>query len=319
MMMNKRSWFKGLILASILCATGANAQIRYTSSIDPATKNLWSNNSNKMICSLIYDIPQYGYANFMTYSGKSLKTALMIYPKLGIGQSSTMRFIASKPDWHASSNEELLGKIALYPGFKPYVGPTLSWKILANLDRGNQIMMPYTDDKLAKGENIIPTLNHLGFKAAFKKYLSCQEQLLRVNFNDIKMMPLVFKLHKDELTAKSQKHFDEQLEYLKYDKSITKVTIRAYAYDMKQNADNIALAKDRAQVLKDAYLKIGIAEDVIEIVPFNSLTLNTKEENPIVDESVTARNALISLERDTALINKDLEVEVPDVGADSIE
>ena len=47
--------------------------------------------------------------------------------------------------------------------------------------------------------------------------------------------------------------------------------------------------------------------------------LNTKEENPIVDESVTARNALISLERDTALINKDLEVEVPDVGADSIE
>jgi len=255
----------------------------------------------------------------MTYSGKSLKTALMIYPKLGIGQSSTMRFIASKPDWHASSNEELLGKIALYPGFKPYVGPTLSWKILANLDRGNQIMMPYTDDKLAKGENIIPTLNPLGFKAAFKKYLSCQEQLLRVNFNDIKMMPLVFKLHKDELTAKSQKHFDEQLEYLKYDKSITKVTIRAYAYDMKQNADNIALAKDRAQVLKDAYLKIGIAEDVIEIVPFNSLTLNTKEENPIVDESVTARNALISLERDTALINKDLEVEVPDVGADSIE
>ena len=132
-------------------------------------------------------------------------------------------------------------------------------------------------------------------------------------------MPLVFKLHKDELTAKSQKQFDEQLEYLKYDKSITKVTIRAYAYDMKQNADNIALAKDRAQVLKDAYLKIGIAEDVIEIVPFNSLTLNTKEENPIVDESVTARNALISLERDTALINKDLEVEVPDVGADSIE
>ena len=88
---------------------------------------------------------------------------------------------------------------------------------------------------------------------------------------------------------------------------------------MKQNADNIALAKDRAQVLKDAYFKIGIAEDVIEIVPFISLTLNTKEENPIVDESVPARNALISLERDTALINKDLEVEVPDVGADSIE
>ena len=84
-------------------------------------------------------------------------------------------------------------------------------------------------------------------------------------------MPLVFKLHKDELTAKSQKHFDEQLEYLKYDKSITKVTIRAYAYDMKQNADNIALAKDRGEEIKKAYLDAGISEDDITIVPFNAL------------------------------------------------
>ena len=59
----------------------------------------------------------------------------------------------------------------------------------------------------------------------------------------------------------------------------------------------------------------GIDEKIIEIVPFNTLTLNTKESNPIANESVTARNALISLERDIAKINKDMEVIVPDVGA----
>ena len=51
-------------------------------------------------------------------------------------------------------------------------------------------------------------------------------------------------------------------------------------------------------------------------MPFNALTLNTKAENPIVDESVKSRNALITVDRDNALINKDLEANTPDVGTD---
>ncbi len=316
--MRKLNKIKYLIVAMALLSTSAFAQIRYATSITPNAKNLWSTKSNRMTCSLYYEITDYGYANFLTYSGRNLKSALIIHPKLGIGQASVMRFVAAKPDWYSNSKEKLLGKIDLYPGFNPYIGPTLSWKILANLDVGNQILMPYLDDKLASGQNIIPAISPLGFKEAYKKYLSCQEQLIRVNFNDIKMMPLVFKLKSSKLTAKSEQSFNEQLEYLKYDKSISNITIRAYAYDMKVNADNITLAKERAQALKQAYVDIGIDENIIKIVPFNSLTLNTKEENPIADESVTARNAMISLQRDTALINKDLVVEVPDVGADSV-
>ena len=53
------------------------------------------------------------------------------------------------------------------------------------------------------------------------------------------------------------------------------------------------------------------------MVPFNALTLNTKDENPISNEAATSRNALISLERDVAMINKDMEVNIPDVGADT--
>lgn len=75
------------------------------------------------------------------------------------------------------------------------------------------------------------------------------------------------------------------------------------------------MAKDRAESIKNLYTESGIDEKIIEIVPFNTLTLNTKESNPITNESVTARNALISLERDIAKINKDMEVIVPDVGA----
>ena len=251
-----------------------------------AAKKLWSNESSRIACRLIFDIPSYGFANFMTYGGRDLRSAMTLHPKLGIGQASSMRFIAAKPDWNSS-------------------------------DHGNQILMPYTDKKLASGENIVPALNPLGFKDAYKKYLSCQEQLIRVNYNDVRMMPLVFKYQSTELTAKSQEMLNEQVEYLKYDKSIIKISIRAYAYDMAKAQENIALAKDRGEALKKAYTDIGIKEESIEVVPFNALTLNTKDENPISNEAATSRNALISLERDVAMINKDMEVNIPDVGADT--
>lgn len=314
--MKKYASLKYMIFALGLVSSYTFAQIRYSAPMDPTmAKKLWTNENSRINCKLMFDIPSYGLANFMTYAGRDLRSAFVLHPKLGIGQSSYMRFISTKPDWHSVGEERLLGRIELYPGFNPYVGPTLSWKLLAELDHGNQILMPYTDGKLANGQNIIPAISPLGFKPAYRKYLSCQEQLIRVNFNDIKMMPLVFKFRSQELTAKSQQMLNEQLDYLKYDNSIIKIKIRAYAYDMEKAPDNTSLAKERAEHIKKAYTDIGIKEDIIEIVPFNTLTLNTKDENPIVNESVTARNALISLERDSALINKDMEVNVPDVGA----
>lgn len=318
MFMKKLTVLKMIMaMAVAVVSMSAFAQIRYQASIDPSSKKLWSNNGDRLSCSLIFDIPEYGFANFMTYSGRTLRSNMTIHPRLGIGQSSFMRFIATKPEWHTASSERRLGRIQIYPGFNPYVGPTLSWKILSELSHGNQILMPYTDTKLAAGQNIIPAISPLGFKSAYHKYLACQENLIRVNFNDVKMTPLVFKVRSQELTAKSKQVLNEQLEYIKLDKSINKVTIRAYAYDMEKNADNISLAKDRGEAIKKAYLDAGIKEDDITIVPFNALTLNTKDDNPLADESVTSRNALITLDRDNALINKDLEVDAPDVGADS--
>ena len=258
--MRKIKTLKILALGLLFVSSTVFSQIRYQASMDPGAKKLWSNQGNKLSCSLIFDIP-------------------------------------------ASSAETLLGKIDLFTGFDPYVGPTLHWKLLAELDHGNQILMPYTDNKLAAGQNIIPSISPLGFKEAYKKYLGCQEKLLRVNFSDIRLLPLVFKYQSDTLTAKSLALLKEQIEYINADQSISKITIRAYAYDLEQNIDNTNMAKDRAESIKNLYTE------------FNTLTLNTKESNPIANESVTARNALISLERDIAKINKDMEVIVPDVGA----
>ena len=119
-------------IASVSVFTGiANAQIRYQAHISPEATKLWTTDRNRLKCSLLFSVPDYGIVNFMTYSGKTLRSNMTVHPKLGIADDSVMRFIATKPEWQSVSNEKLLGKIKLFSGINPYVGPTLSWKILS--------------------------------------------------------------------------------------------------------------------------------------------------------------------------------------------
>lgn len=49
-----------MAMAVAVVSMSAFAQIRYQASIDPSSKKLWSNNGDRLSCSLIFDIPEYG-------------------------------------------------------------------------------------------------------------------------------------------------------------------------------------------------------------------------------------------------------------------
>ncbi|MCR5536648.1 MAG: OmpA family protein [Succinivibrio sp.] len=307
--------FKLLLGMMWLLPCLAMGQVRYSAPIDSSANKLWSNTDSKLACTLIHDIPRFGYAEFKTYGGRVLKSSMQLVPKLGINDKSEIRFISTKPEWQSGGREVLLGRVPIYTGFNPYVGATLAWKILSALSHGQQILMPYTDEKLAAGQNIIPSLSPLGFDKPFQSYMTCQEHLLRVNFADVQMLPLAFQFQSEELTNKSRQRLQSQLDYIKEDKSITVVTIRAYAYDMKTKNENIVMADKRAETLRKLYVAAGIADGQINVVKFNALTLPRDRDVMTPNYNVTARNALVSLERDNAMVDKDLDAQVPDVGA----
>lgn len=307
---------KTVLALSLIGLCGcAYAQIRYEPKIDNTAKKLWSVNDSKVQCDLINDIPGYGTATFRTYSGKSRKTSLSIHPRLGITENSSMRFIATRPEWQSGGAEQLLGRIKLYSGFDAWAGPTVSWKVLNALSQGLQIYMPYTNSTIASGQNIIPSMSPLGFKPQYEKYLDCQRRLLQVSYTDVQMLPVVFKFQKDELTGRSLERLKTQLEYLKEDKAVDHITIRAFAYDMTSKDDNVNLARKRSDTLKKYYSDAGFKDDMIEVKEFNSLTLPNYAEDEPADESPQARNGLVTLSRDSAKVNRDLEASVPDVGA----
>ena len=305
-------------LALCIC-TEALSQIRYEARIDESAKKLWSDESSRILCSLKAEIPDYGYVEFQSLSGNHIKTSMSVHPKLGITQNSIMRFVSARPEWQSGGKEKLLGKIRLYESYAPYAGPTLAWKVMNALAQGRQIYMPYTSTVVASDQNIVPSLSPLGFKTHYSNFLNCQQQLLKVSFNDIQLQPVVFKFQKNELTGRSLDALTNLLSYVKEDKSISSVTIRAFSYDMKDKDECISMAKERADLLKKYFKDAGFDEKAVNVVLFNAMTAQNVDEALEPDTSPEARNGIIELIRDERSGSRIDDLDLPDVGAGSNE
>ncbi|HAH70856.1 MAG TPA: hypothetical protein DCL74_03795, partial [Succinivibrionaceae bacterium] len=149
----------------------------------------------------------------------------------------------------------------------------------------------------------------------YSKFVACQQQLLRVSFNDVQLLPLVFAFQSDKLTSKSERSLKEQLEYLQQDKSINHIVIRTFSYDMNSKDDCIAMAKKRADAIKKYYLDAGFKDEDVELKQFNALTVQAFVEGQEANQEPTARNGLVQLSRDESDPRGLRDLDLPDVGA----
>lgn len=303
---------KSILLLLLFISSISVAQIRYSAKMDISSAQLWSHKDSKISCTLSYVIEGYGRADFTAISGHDKPLSLEIVPKLTLENQTSMRFISAAPDWK-SGDEELLGTIKLYRGFNPFVGNTVSWRVLKALYDGNQVLMPFTDTKRYNNETIIPTMSPIGFRNNYDEFKLCINSLIDVNFNDISMLPIFFMEGSSKLTNSSQVKFNEQLTYMKYDKSINSINIKIFTFGQGDEASNDKLALDRLEALKSEYKKIGFEDDSIykvSIITDEKLSASTRSK-PSDDD---ARKVIITLDRDPLRINRDLEIKMPDIG-----
>ena len=141
----------------------------------------------------------------------------------------------------------------------------------------------------------------------------------KVSFNDIQLQPVVFKFQKNELTGRSLDALTNLLSYVKEDKSISSVTIRAFSYDMKDKDECISMAKDRADLLKKYFKDAGFDEKAVNVVRFIAMTAQNVDEALEPDTSPEARNGIIELIRDERSGSRIDDLDLPDVGAGSNE
>lgn len=304
-----------LLSAALLTAGAASAQIRFEAPMSMAAHQLWSNQSSEISCVLSYAFPEYGRADFVLLSGPHHQLSMEIFPLLSLGTASQMRAVATPPAWKYSSDEEELGRIKLYAGFNPFFGDTVSWRILGALSKGNQVMLPFTDTKRLQGETVVPILSPMGFSKPFQEFLTCQGKLLSYGYKDVQMVAVHFADGGTTLTSASQQALSEQINYIKLDKSVNKIVIRAFAFEKDNSDDNLHLAKERAAAVRRLFTEAGIDGSMIteDAVADRQIAL---KDLSAAEREHTAR-AVIQLSRDPYKVNRSLEITMPDVGVET--
>lgn len=291
----------------------ANAQLRYEAPMNESSHQLWSTQSSRLACYLSYVIPEYGRADFYVSAGRDRTLSFEVFPTMQIGNDSVMRFIEASPLWNASGVETELGRINLYRGFNPFVGDTLSKRMLHSLYRGFEILMPYANTSSSVRQSIVPTLSPLGFKAKFKEFNDCQNGLYPYSFVDVNIVTSSFMPGTATFVPQSLHDVDNQIEYIKLDPSVKTVKIAVFTFGQKDAEANKELSKSRADAIKKYYTDKGIDPASIIMTQYHNENISTTKKLTEKD-TLEARKVVVTIERDPYKIKYDKEIKMPDVG-----
>ena len=299
------------LMAALPCV--AAAQLRFDAPISSAPEaSQWSNKGSKVQCILSFVINDFGRADFTVLSGSEHQYNFELVPIQSIRRPSLMRFIDAPNDWSSSGDERVIGRIRLYEGFNPYVGNSVSLRMLSSLRKGHKILMPFTDEHSLPGETIVPTISSLGFNKAFQEFQTCTSGLITTSYRDIALMALVFEDNESVLIPNFQHQLNRQIEYIQNDEAVNRITIRTFAYGHVDDEENMALAKERADALIKQYVDAGISPDIIETEFSYHNTLSPRTE--VKTSDLDSRKAIVELSRDEYKVRRDHEIRMPDVG-----
>lgn len=314
----RKAGLLGLTLAALCAAwvagnSTATAQVRYEASLSNTDAKDWSTSSSRISCVLSSRIQGYGRADFVLLSGAQRRLSLELFPAVEIASRSKMRIIAAPPEWRPEGDEQEIGEIDLYRGFRPFVGDSVSWAMLRELHTGQRILFPYLAKQPNYTESIVPVLSPMGFAKPYKEFLECSSQLLPFGFADVGFIALMFYDTENRLTPTSDERLHHQIEYAKLDPAISKIIISSFGSGHEDNLDNIRLAKERAETLSRIFVENGISKDLIEIRTYGDEQLATTGYT-ITDRQQSSK-AVIELQRDPFKVDRRLEIDMPDIGA----
>lgn len=312
-----RNFFKlALIVSCVLTCNFAFARIEFATPISKDAAKMWTTSNSPLKCILSYSFTDIGSADFVTYAGRDLnKTGLFLNFKLGVLRNTKMRVIANRPEWQSGNQEEFLGEVKMYKGFAPFIGPSLTWEILTNLNRGRQILLPFEGLRSINSQLIIPVISPLGFKAKMRDFQNCTSKLLRVNFNDLKLLPLIFEYQSTEFDKQTKSYLDNLILYVKADNSVNKIEIKAFSEDMDSKQGNLDLASKRVDYVAKYLEDNGIDKKIIVKKELNPLTLSKDSSYVRERRDIQFRKGLVTLGRNQDLVDPNLELDAfPDVG-----
>ena len=229
-------------------------------------ENYWRVESSVFECRLVSTIPYVGEAVFHTRAGE--ESAFYLNARTNRFLPGEANVTTQFPQWKEDNNRHLLGAVTVLQGRRP-IRLESEWteELLSQLYFGREIALDaniqLADDQIGMSSLV---LSAIGFRPAYKHYLSCLTSLLPSNFDQIKRTALYFPAaNVDEIPEDEKYKLDRIIQLVKHDRRVRSFYVDGHTDGEGNRAANLDISKTRAQLVAQYFMRRGVPGDWITV------------------------------------------------------
>ena len=218
----------------------------------------WSTSSDRNLCSLQQDIPEFGQGRFIREAGKILRVEFSHFnPEISVG---TAQLLSSPPPWRHQreavvlESQHLKGRTSRIS----FQGNEVKYG-LSELVRGMDPTLRYVADN--RPLEIRAHMAAIAINPAYQEFNDCIKNLFPYRFEHVKHSKLYFATDKSILTTKAKRRLDQVISYINADKRVISVRIDAYTDDRGFSLYNRKLGIQRAKAVHEYMLSKNISDE----------------------------------------------------------
>lgn len=255
-----------LFLPLLFLSLGSQAGMRsYSGSLDNSKWHV--SQQSRLQCQLTHNIPNYGEALFVSQANKIANLSFELDVKRLPADYSLAQVMSVPPKWMPGKGAIPITQMQWRRQFNGDLDDKSAWVMLTELEKGYFPTLYYADWH-NKRDRVAVALSATNFKDNYYQFLDCVDNLLPYSFEDIAFAQLNFENNSSRLDKSSRKKLAQIEEYLKHDKDIEYISVKAYSSSWGGRYANQKMSEKRAMTLKQFFVNLGIEQGKIETEGF---------------------------------------------------
>jgi outer membrane protein OmpA-like peptidoglycan-associated protein len=221
----------------------------------------WNFSGSGVLCELIHEIPQFGYARFQRLAGDELSFRIDSFQPVPERVEGVLR--EASPPWSHETADKLEQIIEVKSGLQPIKldRRPAGW-LLASLAKG-QVgsfdMLDWNDSRKTRQIRLSP----VNFQQPYQAFKQCLRELGRAGFQDLQSSAVHFAVDADHLDEKGKTTLKRLADYIRADSRITAVRIAGHADDQGTHGYNLRLSARRAKRVYDYLEQQGVGRKLL--------------------------------------------------------
>lgn len=248
----------------------------------------WYLSESVFDCTLTHDVPGYGRAVFTHRAGEDL--GFYLEADLPLMRPGRGLLVVEAPSWRPGTPTQRLGYVNVSDSRKVVeVGQPEAMAMMDGLLSG---MAPtVTRQARYRGDPVRVRLSNINFRSQFDGYRRCVTGLLPVNYDQIQRSRIPFGSGSTSLSDRDRELLTNIATYVAADPTITRLFVDGHSDRAGSRIQNRALSEERAQVVADYLMEVGVPADLI-------IVRSHADQYPVSGNPADNRRTNIRLERE---------------------